>query len=148
VLQFPGEEVQGHKFCGFHFKYPGEEQHLGLVSSIQDEPPMLNWIYVNRDTRAVEYGARKDTIGHIIGPWGWSEDERFLTLDGSSGGFLARKQDVEGVERWVLLWDPDAGEGDDDVDEDAMQQGCMGSIVLHRKPVSGVESSYVRDEEK
>jgi hypothetical protein len=142
LLEFPGEDVQGHKFCGFHFKYPGEEQHLGLVSSIQDEPPMLNWIYVNRQTQALEYGARKDTIGHIIGPWGWSEDERFLTLEGSPGGFMARKQKVNGVERWILHWDPEV-ESDDEDEE----PGRVGSVLLHRRPVFGVESSYVRDGE-
>lgn len=141
--------MQGHKFCGFHFKYPGEEQHLGLVSSIQDEPPMLNWIYVNRDTHALSYGPRKDTVGHIIGPWGWSEDERFLTLEGSSGDFIAKKQEVNGVERWVLHWDPDAdsdeeGEEDEEEEEDDEQ----GYVMLRRKPVLGMESSYVRDEEK
>ncbi|KAG8417556.1 hypothetical protein J3458_005052 [Metarhizium acridum] len=140
VLEFPGQNVHGHKFCGFHFKYPGEEQHLGLVSSIQDEPPMLNWIYVNRDTRALEYGARKDTVGHIVGPWGWSEDERFLTLDGTAGGFVARKQEHNGVERWILYWDPETDGGSE-------QQGPAGSVMLHRKPVLGMESSYIRDGE-
>lgn len=144
MLEFPGQNVHGHKFCGFHFKYPGEEQHLGLVSSIQDEPPMLNWIYVNRETRALGYGARKDTIGHIIGPWGWSEDERFLTLEGSPGGFIARKQEMDGAERWVLHWDPEMG-SDVEEDEDEEEQGF---VLLYRKPLLGMESSYVRDEEK
>ncbi|KHN98418.1 uncharacterized protein MAM_03542 [Metarhizium album ARSEF 1941] len=136
VLQFPGQNVRGHKFCGFHFKYPREERLLGLVSSIQDEPPMLNWIYVNRETRALQYGALKDTLGHIVGPWGWSEDERFLTLNGAIGGFTARKRELDGVERWILYWEPD---------EPDEQQGRSGSVRLHRKPVFGVESSYVRD---
>ncbi|KAH0599507.1 hypothetical protein MHUMG1_02295 [Metarhizium humberi] len=140
VLEFPGDNVDGHKFCGFHFKYPGEEQHLGLVSSIQDEPPVLNWIYVNRDTHALEYGSRKDTLGHIVGPWGWSEDERFLTLDGNTGGFMARRREHHGVERWILYWDPEA-------DGDSEQQGLAASVMLHRKPVLGLESTYVRDGE-
>ena len=81
--------MQGHKFCGYYFTYPSEERHQGLVSTIADDPPMLNWIYVHAETNAVCYGARKDTIGHKIGPWSWNADERYLTLEGEEGGFVA-----------------------------------------------------------
>ncbi|TWU77237.1 hypothetical protein ED733_001837 [Metarhizium rileyi] len=148
VLELPGQNIEGHKFCGFHFKYPGEEQHLGLVSSIQDEPPMLNWIYVDRDTRMLRYGARKDTIGHVTGPWGWSEDERFLTLEGSPGGFKARQHDLDGVERWVVYWDPEVDSDSESGEDPSRKQECAASVMLHRKPVLGLESSYVRDEER
>jgi hypothetical protein len=88
----PEYPVQGHKFCGYHFRYPSEEQHLGMVSTIADDPPMLNWLYINAETRELAYGGRKDTIGHITGPWGWTSDERFVTLRGSPEGFVLVKK--------------------------------------------------------
>ncbi|KAL6868797.1 hypothetical protein ACO1O0_000115 [Amphichorda felina] len=67
-LDFPHDPVQDHRLYGYYFKYPGEKQHLGLVSTISDDPPILNWIFVDRDSGALRYGGRKDTIDHVIGP--------------------------------------------------------------------------------
>ncbi|KAF4826791.1 hypothetical protein CGCTS75_v008775 [Colletotrichum tropicale] len=126
----------GHKFSGYYFNYPSEENYRGLVSTISDDPPMLNWIYVDADTRAVRHGGRKDTIGHVIGPWGWTEDERHLMLRGSGMGFVAALED-DG--RWAVYWDPDG----------RLRQGyepdeCI-EIVLRRQMALGIESAYVRD---
>ncbi|KAH9232337.1 hypothetical protein K456DRAFT_54131 [Colletotrichum gloeosporioides 23] len=126
----------GHKFSGYYFNYPSEENYRGLVSTIADDPPMLNWIYVDADTRAVRHGGRKDTIGHVIGPWGWTEDERHLMLRGSGMGFVAALED-DG--RWAVYWDPDG----------RLRQGyepdeCI-EIVLRRQMALGIESAYVRD---
>lgn len=84
----------GHKFNGYYFKYPNEQGYQGMVSTIQDDPPMLNWLYVDKDTGAVRYGSRKDTTGHIIGPWGWSEDEQLLTMDDDDWRFIAVEEDI------------------------------------------------------
>lgn len=97
---------------------------------------MLNWIYVHRDTHAVEYGSRKDTLGHVIGPWGWSKDERFLTLEGRFDSFVA-KETEEG--RWAVYWDPEGDMWEDD--EDVVQ------VALRRRLQKGVESRYVRGDE-
>ncbi|GAB0138090.1 hypothetical protein EsDP_00006335 [Epichloe bromicola] len=151
-LQSPDQNVDGHKFCGFHFKYPGEEQHLGLVSSIKDDPPMLNWIYINAETNALEHGARKDATGHTVGPWGWSPDERFLTIGGSPDGFVASREAADGVdsvERWAICWDGDAlpqGDEKDEKDGSRKQGQChVQTIRLCRKPILGMDSSYVKD---
>ncbi|KAK5991714.1 hypothetical protein PT974_07747 [Cladobotryum mycophilum] len=146
IVNLPGDDpVQGHFFCGYYFTYPSEEKHRGMVSTISEDPPMLNWIYVNKDTHAVEFGGRKDTIDHVIGPWGWSEDETFLTLQGRKDDFVARweeeeEEDDEGGEgRWVVYWDPGhemlAQVGDED---------CM-VVRLRRRPLLGMDSRYVRD---
>ncbi|KAK2739356.1 hypothetical protein CKAH01_07306 [Colletotrichum kahawae] len=126
----------GHKFSGYYFNYPSEENHRGLVSTISEDPPMLNWIYVDADTRAFRHGGRKDTIGHVIGPWGWTEDERHLSLRGSGMGFVAALED-DG--RWAVYWDPDG----------RLRQGyepdeCV-EIMLRRQMALGIESAYVRD---
>lgn len=65
-----------------------------MVSTISDDPPMLNWLYVDKDTGAIRYGSRKDSEGHVIGPWGWSEDEQFLVIDGDDWRFIAVEEDV------------------------------------------------------
>lgn len=41
---------------------------------------MLNWIFVDAGTLQFRHGTRTDTLGHIVGPWGWTDDERYLTL--------------------------------------------------------------------
>ena len=142
-LDFPQKPVPGHKFCGYYFKYPSEEQHLGLVSTISDDPPMLNWIYVDRETHEVRYGGRKDTIDHVIGPWGWSADEHFLVLQGDAEPFVGRRED-DG--RWAVYWDPD-GELLGKKDEGG-SSGCGSScqpLRLRRRMLLGMESRYVRD---
>ncbi|KAJ9149096.1 hypothetical protein NKR23_g4664 [Pleurostoma richardsiae] len=90
----------GHKFTGYYFTYPSEAQHRGLVSTIADDPPMLNWLYVDKDTGALRYGGRKDTLGHVIGPWGWSADEEYLTLHGDDTRFIAVED--EESRKWTV----------------------------------------------
>jgi len=87
-VDHPEYPVRGHRFDGYYFTYPGEEGHRGVVSTISVDPPMLNWIFVDAATRAVRFGSRKDSLGHVIGPWGWSADEEHLVLHGSSDGFI------------------------------------------------------------
>ncbi|KAK1975639.1 hypothetical protein LZ30DRAFT_605157 [Colletotrichum cereale] len=125
----------GHKFSGYYFTYPSEEQYRGLVSTIAEDPPMLNWIYVDADTRAMRHGGRKDTVDHVIGPWGWTEDERYLSLRGSGVGFVAVLEDNA---KWAVYWDPDGRlrEGYDEED-------CV-DISLKRQMALGIESGYVR----
>ncbi|TLD10438.1 hypothetical protein PgNI_05937 [Pyricularia grisea] len=94
--------VEGHKFTGYYFTYPSEEQHKGLVSTISIDPPMLNWIYADKDTGIIKYGGRKETIGHVIGPWWWTADETFLTLQGNPDCFVA-EEDPESSKWFVTL---------------------------------------------
>ncbi|KAK7456748.1 hypothetical protein Landi51_02024 [Colletotrichum acutatum] len=125
----------GHKFSGYYFNYPSEPPMRALVSTIAEDPPMLNWIYVDADSRALRHGGRKDTLGHVIGPWGWTDDERHLTLRGSGLGFVAV---LEEDGRWAAYWDPDGRlrEGYDPED-------CM-EIALRRQMALGIESAYVK----
>ncbi|PQE06717.1 hypothetical protein CJF30_00008625 [Rutstroemia sp. NJR-2017a BBW] len=86
-LNHPDAPKQGHRFCGYYFGYPGTEEH-GLVSSIQDDPPMLNWIYVDKETLEMKYGTRSETLGNLAHPWDWTEDEQNITLE-EDEGFVA-----------------------------------------------------------
>ncbi|KDN61092.1 hypothetical protein CSUB01_07045 [Colletotrichum sublineola] len=125
----------GHKFSGYYFNYPCEEQYRGLVSTISDDPPMLNWIYVDADTRAMRHGGRKDTVDHVIGPWGWTEDEKYLSLRGSGLGFVAVLEDNG---KWAIYWDPDGRLRESYEEEDCVE------ISLKRQMALGIESGYVR----
>lgn len=141
----PGDPAPGHPFCGWYFKYPGDEGHLGLVSSIAVDPPMLNWIYADAGTGQLRHGGRKDTIGHVIGPWGWSRDETLLVLKGEDGygSFVARRGGYEedgdgdgdggGDTRWRVYWDPEG-----------KVEGAR-PVRLRRRMQLGIDSSYVRN---
>ncbi|RDA88199.1 hypothetical protein CP532_6786 [Ophiocordyceps camponoti-leonardi (nom. inval.)] len=165
-LQPQLQQTKNHKFCGYYFTYPSEEQHRGLVSTIADDPPMLNWIYVNRETGAVEHGGRKQTLGHVIGPWGWSRDESFLTLDGVDEGFVVREEEEEEEEEEPVEGEGGGGAGgtgggggwaiyreepgrnrveSGDGDEGTMHR-CI-PVKLRRKPLLRVDSCYVRGHE-
>ena len=116
-IDHPSFPVAGHKFTGYYFTYPSGAQerqqqqqkpHLGLVSTVADDPPMLNWIFVDKDSGVVRHGGRQDTLGgHTTGPWYWSDDEQWLTLGGDAGRFVAVQ--LEG-KKWAVAWDHGAGE--------------------------------------
>ncbi|KAH7270820.1 uncharacterized protein BKA55DRAFT_533403 [Fusarium redolens] len=135
-LNLSDAPVQGYRFLGWYFKYPSEEGHLGLVSMVSDDPPALNWIFVDKDTHMVTFGGKKDTIGHVIGPWGWTADERFLTLQGDHDSFVAVR-DEDG--KWAVYWDPE-GDIEEEIDD---EERCQ-PVRLRRRPQLGMESSYVK----
>ncbi|PHH71593.1 hypothetical protein CDD82_6428 [Ophiocordyceps australis] len=134
LLHLPHEPSSAHPFCGYYFTYPSPDHHLGLVSTISHAPPQLHWIYVDAQSHAVAHGARKDTLGHVIGPWGWTDDDALLTLNGSAAGFVAKRHADDG---WRVYWDP-GHELRDKGDE-------VRPVWLRRNPLLGIESKYVRD---
>jgi hypothetical protein len=96
---------------------------------------MLNWIFVDKDTHEVRFGGKKATEGHVIGPWGWSADEHFLTLQQDPVCFTTKKGD-DG--RWSVYWDPDG---------ELRSGGGGGGLPLRlrrRMMQQGVESRYVK----
>jgi len=112
-------ETRGpHPFTGFYLDFQPTKQtsgrdmferlnkppsFRGLVSTISDSPPTLNWIYVNSSTYEVCYGSRAEAAGHILGPWDWTEDEIGLTLEGQEG-FVAVEEEKD---RWKVYYDRD-----------------------------------------
>lgn len=143
-IDHPEAPLEAHKFTGYYFTYPSEEQHLGLVSTIADDPPMLNWIFVDKDSHLVRHGSRQDTLGgHTVGPWGWSEDEQWLTLEGDDGSFVALEQENE---RWALYYDGDGRirRGEMEGGGEDKQPPRWVAARLHRKLMFGMESRYVK----
>lgn len=102
----------GHVFEGFYIEYPDPERPrplpLGLVSTISKDPPMLNWIYVDKHTGEVKYGNRTQSRAHIVGSWGWDAGEEGgaggLTLEGREGAVA-----VEADDGWEIRWEDDDG---------------------------------------
>lgn len=123
----PDDSSVPHSFTGFYYPFPVEDlPHrpipaapvLGLVSTIpRDEAqasfakgkakkPKLNWIYVDRDTKELKYGPRKEAKHHMIGPWDWTEeDEQGLTLDEEES--LVAVEEEKGGYGWAIYWDQD-----------------------------------------
>ncbi|KAB2580580.1 hypothetical protein DBV05_g754 [Lasiodiplodia theobromae] len=89
------ERRHGHPFAGYFLQYPDAEFE-GLVSTITDVAPILNWIYVDRDTGEVKYGVRADAQPNVTGPFDCTRLDRRLTLDGWEG-FVA-------VEEYPAVW--------------------------------------------
>lgn len=94
--------VSGHPFAGYFLPYP-DSQYEGVVSTICEEPPILNWMYVDKDTYEVKYGLRVEAQPHITGPFDCTAQDRRMTLEGWEG-FVA----VEEYPRiWALYFDRD-----------------------------------------
>jgi len=119
-----------HPFAGFYLDYqPRKEKHdmferlnkppkiRGLVTTISENPPTLNWVYVDRRTHEVKYGSREVAQGHVLGPWDWTDDEVGLTLEDWEG-FVAveEKKDL-----WAVYFDRD---------DDRLQDIISGRRVL------------------
>ena len=157
-IDHPDEPVPGHRFQGWYFQYPSEAGHLGMVSFVSDDPPALNWIYVDKDSHMVRHGSRQETVGHIIGPWGWSSNEQWLTLEGEDAKFVAVEQENR---KWCVFYDRDGKiqNGDQSAEEDSQDEegtGGEGSkrskkppvewlpVKLRRRMMLGMESKYVK----
>ncbi|KAK4233658.1 hypothetical protein C8A03DRAFT_19299 [Achaetomium macrosporum] len=163
-IDHPAFPMPGHKFTGYYFTYPSEAKHLGLVSTIADDPPMLNWIFVDKDTNMVRHGGRQDTLGgHTIGPWYWSDDEQWLTLEGDESRFVAVQTENK---KWAIAWDRDgrfskntrvaeeASETESETELETEQTEGQNDftrrprkwvpVMLHRKLQLGMESRYVK----
>lgn len=137
-LDHPDHPVPGHRFNGYFFTYPSEAQQRGIVSTISDDPPMLNWIYVDRDALSIKYGKRSDTLGHIVGPWYWSADEEYLVLQGTARLFVAVEED-DG--RWAVYYDPEGTSlAKKQAEGDARR---MVRVALRRKMHMGMQSKYI-----
>ena len=103
--------ASGFPFTGFYVQYPDPARtppELGLVSFISDNPPALNWIYIDKATRELRYGNRTQSIDHEVGPWGWESGEEDgaggLAFEGIEGAVA-----VEADQGWELRWEDKDG---------------------------------------
>ena len=100
--------TNAHLLEGFYISYPDPDRPkpppLGMVSTISNDPPMLNWIYVDKETREVKYGNRTRSKAHIVGSWGWEAGEEGgaggVTLEGGEGAVA-----IETDKGWEVRWE-------------------------------------------
>jgi hypothetical protein len=106
-----------HPFTGFYIMYPDDDRdprERGLVSTISTDPPMLNWIYVDKNTLELKYGNRTKSIEHVVGPWDWTEDETGVTMEGWEGFAAIEEEERPDGLKWAIYydrWDDDFGNG-------------------------------------
>jgi hypothetical protein len=99
---------QGHLLAGYFFPYPDKKWGCrgdGYVTTISDDPPQLNWIYVDKDTYEIKYGLRAEAEDHLVGPWNCSPVDKRLTFDGWEG-FTVVETERDG-NCWQLYFDVD-----------------------------------------
>jgi hypothetical protein len=93
-----------HPFSGYYLPYPNSNFE-GLVSTISDNPPQLNWIYLDTGSAEIRHGLRAEAELGLTGPWGarvLSNGEiRFLMENWE--GFIAVETDELGL--WRLCFD-------------------------------------------
>jgi hypothetical protein len=94
----------GHPFAGYYLPYP-DSGHEGIVSSITDVAPIMNWIYLDRETYEVKYGVRADAQPNITGPFSCTRQDRRMTLEGWEGFVAVKNTEEDGI--WSLYFDRD-----------------------------------------
>ncbi|KAJ4270358.1 hypothetical protein NW762_002037 [Fusarium torreyae] len=108
---------KGYAFSGYFLPFPDSE-YEGLVTTISDDPPFLNWIYIDKNTYEVKYGVRADTEGHITGPFDCTKQDRRMTCEGWEG--FCAVEELPGI--WALYYDHD--------DDGLKSKVAMGTRVL------------------
>ncbi|KAJ9134305.1 hypothetical protein NKR23_g10215 [Pleurostoma richardsiae] len=91
----------GHTFAGYYLAYP-ESRFNGLVSTITDEAPIMNWIYVHKETYELKFGTRQFSEGNLTGPFDCTRQDRRLTFGGWEGFVVVKEGDF-----WALYFDRD-----------------------------------------
>lgn len=98
----------GHSFAGYFLPFPNQDwgrSGEGLVSTISDEPPQLNWVYVDKDTYEVKYGLRVDAQPHLVGPWDCTKIDKRMTFEAWEGFVVVKGSQEKGS--WRLYFDRD-----------------------------------------
>lgn len=95
-----------HPFSGYFLPYPNSNFE-GLVSTISDNPPQLNWIYLDTSSKIfqISHGLRAEAEEGLTGPWGArvcaNGEIRFLLENWE--GFIAVEGEEAGL--WSLCFD-------------------------------------------
>ncbi|KAF2258930.1 hypothetical protein CC78DRAFT_525506, partial [Lojkania enalia] len=116
------DTLASHQLAGYFLPYP-DSDYEGLVTTITDVAPIMNWVYINSATHQVCYGIRKDAQPNLNGPFDCTRQDRRLTFQGWEG-FVAVEV-ATGL--WSVFFDLD-----DDGMRGKMRQGIIaeGTRVL------------------
>lgn len=120
ALEFDDPPPPSHPFAGYFLPHPDHSwgwKGEGLVSTITDDPPQLNWIYVDKDTNELKYGTKLESNPHIVGPFNCTKIDRRMTFDGWEG-FIAVQEERD---VWALYFD---------VEDDGLKGKVEGKRML------------------
>lgn len=95
-------EPFGHTYAGYYLPYP-DATYEGLVTTVTDVAPIMNWVYIHRETHEAKYGLRADAQPNLTGPFDCTRQDRRLTFDGWEGWCAV--EEYEGY--WCLYFDVD-----------------------------------------
>ncbi|GAB1216035.1 hypothetical protein ATERTT37_005236 [Aspergillus terreus] len=81
-------------FNGFFYQSPDFEQGnlSGLVTVSGEEPPQLRWVFLDPETHDLRWGGREEREGGISGPFDLTEDEEYITLNGTQRWMAVRSK--------------------------------------------------------
>jgi len=80
-----------------------DTKYEGLVTTITDIAPIMNWVYIDKDTYEVKYGVRADAQPNLTGPFDCTRQDRRLTFDGWEGFCVVEEAPMH----WALYFDKD-----------------------------------------
>ncbi|KAA8651445.1 hypothetical protein EYZ11_011914 [Aspergillus tanneri] len=130
-------ETPSHTSQAFYVEYP-ELEHmkhlgrgLGLVTTVTDSPPLLHWIYADKNTHGLKCGNRTASAEHVVGPWDWADDEETITLE-ENRKFVAVQEDNRA---WVVYFDRDKDDLERVLEEQGKLDNAYAPIVLKRTMV-------------
>jgi hypothetical protein len=95
-----------HPFAGYYLPYP-QAGYEGLVSTITDKAPIMNWIYVDKETYELKYGVRVDAQPNLTGPFDCTRQDRRLTFEKWEGFVAVKIEEGEDAGMWTLSFDRD-----------------------------------------
>ncbi|KAK3049679.1 hypothetical protein LTR09_009101 [Extremus antarcticus] len=130
-------EMSHHPFTGFYVAYPDDDRPYtrGLVSTISVDPPMLNWIYIDKDTLEMKYASRSGSIAHHVGSYDWTSEEpenSRITFDEYEGFLAVEEKDGQ----WALYFD---------MNDDGLKEHKKGrktvEVSLQRRVISEQETN-------
>ncbi|KAL2847427.1 hypothetical protein BJY01DRAFT_246794 [Aspergillus pseudoustus] len=114
-------------FNGHLYRHPDFEGNnlSGLISMSAEDKPLARWVFLDSETNEMRWGGRKDTEGHVCGPFDLTDNDAYLTLDdtqrwmavqlpgGSTTAQTVESSDDSRESAWRLYFDRKETEGDD-----------------------------------
>ncbi|KAJ5584282.1 uncharacterized protein N7459_004082 [Penicillium hispanicum] len=79
-------------FNGGFYTHPdfAPNNTAGMVTVSGEGTPTLRWVFLDANTHEMRWGGRPDSEGHVCGPFDWSKDEQYVTLEGWEGWLAVR----------------------------------------------------------
>ncbi|KAF3044285.1 hypothetical protein E8E12_003936 [Didymella heteroderae] len=126
-------EPFGHTYAGYYLPYP-DTKYEGLVTTITTAAPIMNWVYIDRNTHEAKYGVRADAQPNFTGPFDCTRQDRRLTFDGWEGWCAV--EEYEGY--WCLYFD---------VDDDGLKSKIAPGVRVLEIELSRKEKRFKKEQE-